>query len=153
MKRSLGFILLALLITLCEVGHTKETGNLGAGVIIGNPTGPTVKYWLSEKTAWDVAIGFQEEISVHGDLLFQAWDVFPQPQVGKIGGYLVLGAKYQEKKKNDLFGIRVVGGLNYWTHKYPIEIFLELVPVFELSPKTDTDIDAGVGLRYYFKLN
>lgn len=150
MKKLTKPILFFILVNIGNISFAQESGELGVGVILGNPTGPTIKYWLSEKTAWDLAIGFQEDISVHGDILFQSWEVFPQPQKGKIGGYLGVGAKVQEKKKDVLFGIRAVAGINYWTSKYPIEIFFELVPVFELSPNTDTDLEVGIGLRYYF---
>lgn len=149
-RKSTKYILLIILIGMVKISFAQESGQLGVGVILGNPTGPTVKYWLSEKTSWDLAIGFQNDISLHGDILFQSWDVFPQRKEGKMGGYLGVGAKVQEKKNDDLFGIRVVGGLNYWTSKYPIELFIELGPVFELSPDTDTDFDAGIGFRYYF---
>jgi len=147
-------ILITILSLLCvgRISYAEDSGNLGVGIILGDPTGPTAKYWLSEKVAFDIAVGFQEDVSVHGDILFQAWDLFPQPEQGKLGAYLGFGTKIQEKKKDNLFGIRVVGGLNYWTPKYPFEIFLELVPIFELSPDTGTGFDAGTGFRYYFHL-
>jgi len=146
-------VFLMVLIGLGQISMAYESGQLGVGIIIGNPTGPTVKYWMSDTTALDLAIGFQEDISVHGDILFHAWDFFPQPKRGKFGAYLGFGPKIQEKKKDDLFGIRAVAGVNYIATKYPFEIFFELVPVFELSPDTDTDLDAGVGVRYNFGLN
>ena len=62
-----------------------------------------------------------------------------------------VGAKYQQKKNDDLFGVRFVGGINYWTPEYPIELFIELVPILEVTPDTDFDWDTGVGFRYYFK--
>jgi hypothetical protein len=135
---------------LTALAQSNQQGKLGAGVIIGEPTGPTIKYWSSDKTAWDLVIGFQEDLSLHGDVLFHGWDVFPQPDAGRVGGYLGIGAKFQERKDDALFGIRFVGGVSYWTQNYPIEIIFELAPVFILSPETDSDIEGGIGLRYYF---
>ena len=144
------YILLIILIGMVKISFAQESGKLGVGGILGNPTGPTVKYWLSEKTSLDLTIGLKKDISLNGNILFQYWDVFPQPQEGRVGGYLGVGAKYQQKKNDDLFGIRGVGGINYWASQYPIELFIELAPVLELTPNVDTDIDAGIGIRYYF---
>ena len=47
-------------------------------------------------------------------------------------------------------GIRLAAGAAYELPKYHVEIFAELVPVFELSPDVELDLDGGIGIRYYF---
>ena len=128
----------------------KESGNLGAGVILGDPTGPTLKFWLHPNTAINVGLGFTKDSLVYGDLLFHGWNVFSKPQKGKLAGYLGLGFRFEEKKKDDNYGLRTVAGIAYWFENYPVEIFLELVPVFQITPDINTGFDSGFGLRYYF---
>ena len=128
----------------------KESGALGVGVVQGDPTGPTLKIWLHPSTAINVGLGFEKDLLVYGDLLFQGWNVFTQPQMGKIAGYLGLGFRFEEKKNDNNYGVRTVAGVAYWFENYPVEIFLELAPVFQISPENKTGFDSGIGLRYYF---
>ena len=48
------------------------------------------------------------------------------------------------------FGIRVPLGVTYLFEEAPFDVFFELVPVLDLSPDVDLDINVAVGLRYYF---
>jgi len=41
-------------------------------------------------------------------------------------------------------------GLEYVFPKLPIRIFVELVPVLDLTPDTELDLDGGAGIRYFF---
>ncbi|MEJ2613774.1 MAG: hypothetical protein P8Z35_02355, partial [Ignavibacteriaceae bacterium] len=52
---------------------------------------------------------------------------------------------------NGSFGIRGVFGIAWFPHSTPIDIFFELVPVFQLTSSTGLGIDAGIGIRYFFK--
>ncbi len=130
-------------------GWAQKAGDLGAGVILGNPTGGSAKYWLSGTQALDAGLGFSGDFAVHADYLWHAWDVLPKPRQGRLPAYLGLGGRV-EAGDDAQFGIRTVGGLAYWLPRHPIEIFLEVVPVFRLAPSTGVDLDAGIGLRYYF---
>ena len=60
-----------------------------------------------------------------------------------IGGRVVLA-------DNPSFGIRIPVGIDYLFADAPIDIFLELVPIMDLSPKTDFGIGGGIGIRYWF---
>jgi len=121
MKKILAISLL-LFVSVC-LGQAQEKGDLGAGVVLGDPTGLTGKYWLNGKTAIDAIIGFSGDFSIHADFLWHSWKVLPQPQQGKIAGYLGLGGKIQDKKKDTLLGIRTVAGAAYYFDKVPVEIF------------------------------
>jgi hypothetical protein len=55
------------------------------------------------------------------------------------------------RNENDaMFGIRVPVGITYLFDDYPLDLFFELVPVLDLSPDVDLDINAALGLRFYF---
>ncbi len=133
-----------------DITYAKKKGALGAGIILGTPIGPNVKYWLNSNAAIDFGLGFDKDFTVYSDFLWHDWTIFPQPSKGTLAGYLGLGIRYEEKSGDDEFGFRTVAGVDYWFASHPIEVFLEIAPVFQVTPDTDTDFDAGVGLRYYF---
>ena len=89
-------------------------------------------------------------MTVYGDYLWHGWDVIPQPSEGKAPVYLGLGAQVRTFHDAE-FGLRAVAGAAYWLPRRPVEIFLEVVPVFRLTPGTSVGMGAGLGLRYYFK--
>ena len=47
-------------------------------------------------------------------------------------------------------GIRGVIGVNYLFSDIPLDAFLELVPVFDVTPGTGFGFNGGIGLRYFF---
>ena len=132
--------------------RAQQTGDAGAGVILGNPTGGTAKLWLSGSQALDAGVGFSSDLALYGDYLWHSWTVLPPPSEGKLPVYLGLGAQLRTLSPNE-FGLRAVGGVAYWLPRDPVEIFLEIVPVLRLSPGNSVGLDAGVGLRYYFRRN
>ena len=130
--------------------YAQDKGAFGAGIILGSPLGPTVKYWVNPNTAIDLGLGFEDDFTIYSDILWHEWKLFPQPSKGKLAGYLGLGLRYQDKKRDNEFGFRTVAGAAYWIANAPIETFVEIAPVFQVAPDIDTDFDAGIGLRYYF---
>jgi hypothetical protein len=130
--------------------HAQKAGDAGAGVILGAPTAVTGKLWLDGTRAVDIGLGWHSELTVYGDYLWHGWDILPQPEKGKMPVYLGLGGQVRTYHDAE-FGIRAVAGIAYWLPNDPIELFLEIVPVFRLTPGTSVGMDAGVGLRYYFK--
>ncbi len=135
-------------------GWAVGPGDLGVGVVLGDPTGPTLKYWTERNQAIDLGLGFQDDFIVYADYLWHGWNVFPQPERGIFGGYVGFGPRFEDRDhKDNKFGIRTVAGIDYWFEPYPFEAFFEVVPVFQLSPDTDTELDAGIGIRYYFTMS
>ena len=47
--------------------------------------------------------------------------------------------------------MRVPFGIAYLAATVPLEFFLEIVPVLDLVPDTDVDIEGAIGFRYYFR--
>jgi hypothetical protein len=129
----------------------QKAGEFGAGVVLGSPTGITGKYWLNGSRALDAGLGFDSNVLIYGDYLWHSFQVLPQPAEGKMPLYLGLGLQLGDTRhdNNDL-SLRAVGGISYWLPRNPIEIFFELVPVFHFSQNGGSDLNAGLGLRYYF---
>ncbi|MEW6602434.1 MAG: hypothetical protein AB1499_15790 [Nitrospirota bacterium] len=130
--------------------YAHDKGAFGAGVVLGDPVGPTLKYWIDSNAAIDVGLGFDNDMIFYSDFLWHEWKLFPQPQKGKLAGYFGAGVRFQDKDEDDEFGFRAVAGASYWIASTPIELYLEIAPVFQVSPDTDVDLNAGIGLRYYF---
>lgn len=129
----------------------QETGAFGAGVVLGAPTGVTAKYWFEGSRAVDFGLGLNDNVTLYGDYLWHSWKVFPQPSEGKIPAYLGLGAQVGNSSSHNYSGLRAVAGAAYWLPRNPLEIFIEIIPVFHFSRNEGTHLNAALGLRYYFK--
>lgn len=154
MKKSL-LLISFLILFLCGqatlyAAQNNRPGRFGLGLILGSPTGISAKYWLDKTHALDAALGFGD-MSIHADYLWHRWDMLPQPQSGKLATYWGLGAEVKDKRKDTEFGVRAVGGIAYNFPRHPVDVFLEVVPVLELSPNAGIGVGAGLGVRYYFK--
>ena len=129
----------------------QKAGDIGAGVILGDPTGATAKFWLNDSRALDAGMGFSTDLTLYGDYLWHSWKVLPQPSEGRLPAYLGLGAQIGDSSHRDSnLGLRAVAGIAYWLPRNPVEIFLDIVPVFHLSHGEGADINVSIGLRYYF---
>ena len=53
------------------------------------------------------------------------------------------------RNSDDKIGIRIPVGLSYLFANSPLEFFVEVVPLLDLSPDTELDFNGGLGLRYY----
>jgi hypothetical protein len=124
---------------------------LGLGIIVGEPTGLSAKIWTTESTALDAAMAWSFVgngfLRLHSDLLFHRHLI--EVDRGKLPVYFGGGAKLGFTSNLEL-GIRIPLGVAYQFESAPFEAFLELVPVFNLLPKTSLGMDGGIGIRYYF---
>jgi hypothetical protein len=134
--------------------HAQRSG-LGAGVIVGEPTGFSIKGWLNETTAIDGALAWSFEgnssFHAHATYLWHNFSLFPVDR-GALPGYFGVGARYRSMDRgSDRLGIRVPFGLAYHFDNLPLEAFGEIAPILDFSPKTDLQLNAAIGLRYYFR--
>ncbi len=148
--RKIGLTLVCLLTFAASV-RAQQAGSTGAGVILGNPTGVTGKFWLDHTQALVAGLGVSTHLAVYGDYVWHIWDLLPQPTQGRLPVYVGLGGQVRTFHDAE-FGIRMVAGVAYWLPQNPVEIFVEAVPVIRLSPDTSVGLDGGLGLRYYFNL-
>jgi len=130
-------------------------GNLGAGFMLGSPTGLTMKYWLDRKSAIDGGIGwgFDDGFTAIMDYLWHDFSAFPikNPEInGKLAFVIGAGGRVQTDGDDNL-GARVPVGLTYLFPKSPFELFAEIVPVLVLVDHPEGELDGGIGFRYYFR--
>ena len=140
-------------------------GQLGIGIILGEPTGLSFAYRLSRKNFLSTALTWSvkdDEFRVYMDYYFRKWNLtkdefkevdFPvQIGIGLKGG--VSNEKENsfstEEKMEAAASLRFPFGMSGVWLNYPFEIFLEIAPGMKLIPEPEFDLDGGLGVRYFF---
>lgn len=152
MKKAL-FALTVLFVLTVFSNLQAQDRKFGLGVMLGAPTGFSGKYWVSEDNAFDfgVAYSFVEThnaLSIHADYLYHESRWFPQ--FDRLDFYYGYGVRIRSNKDETSLGARGVAGLALMLKEAPMDIFLEIAPVFKLIPSTALNLDAAIGVRYYF---
>ena len=137
-----------------KVSTSFEHGNFGIGVILGEPTGLSAKMWTSETTAFDLGVAWSfsgdGNFHIHGDYLFHRFGIFDVSK-GALPLYFGIGARMLFRDNaDDKIGIRFPIGIEYYFDDLPIAVFVEIVPILDLTPDSDFDINGGIGGRFYF---
>jgi hypothetical protein len=179
MKRPTAVALFCLAVTLVTLAaarpsHATEVGGarrLGLGFAIGEPTSLVGKYFLNSVNAIDFGLAFARlrrycaagppyrcerfgYVSVSADYLWQDnlaregfrldWHIGP-------GGRLSVSDAYYEYDDDVLIFARMPVGLDL-TFQRPefLEVFMEVAPALLIIPAVDLEIEAFVGVRFYF---
>jgi hypothetical protein len=156
-------IILAVLTGLISASGFAQD-QLGIGLIVGEPTGLSVKYWLDEEHAVDAAAGWSfwggDGFQLHADYLWHNFDL-----LGSAAGcdmlpvYYGVGARLKlrdndcrhDDNGDTAFGIRVPVGISYLFDGAPFDVFAEIVPILDFTPDVDLHLNIAVGLRFYVK--
>lgn len=143
-----------------------KIGSFGFGLILGEPTGITLKGDAGGSNAWDLAVGSSwfGNLRIHGDYLWNV-DAFGSRKaglyfglgaalgIGRGNGVFIKGEKgkwyYYDDKDAFALGVRGVAGINGMPFKAPVELFLEVAPLIGLTPVTGLGTDVALGIRYY----
>lgn len=146
------FIIISILSAF--TGIAKAQGNFGLGIIVGEPTGISIKAKLSGSSAIDAALGWSfakySSMHIHADYLNTIAKLGSQvPLYIGIGGRLK--ANNGDRKEDSHLGVRVPFGIDYTPPSTPVELFFEVVPIMDLTPTTDFTWNAAAGVRYYFQ--
>jgi len=151
-KRRFFYVVLLQLFMVLPVA--AQSGAFGIGVMLGSPTGISAKKWLSRRTAFDAgAAWFLEDdplLHLHADYLFHRSDLDGLVE-GRSYAYYGIGGRIKLENEDPLFGVRIPFGVTYLFPDAPFDAFFELVPVFDLIPRTQIDLNASIGVRFYFK--
>jgi hypothetical protein len=150
------------LIAASAPAAAQDDRDFGMGLIIGDPTGLTVKGFLSPETAIDGALGFAfldgDDLSVHADFLWQ----FPikQWENAALDLYLgvgpVLGFHNHDGGPNHRdddrirIGARAPFGLAVMFRPARFDVFVEVAAKLWLVDRVHFNLDAAIGGRYWF---
>ena len=130
----------------------------GAGIILGEPTGISLKYWLTDMLAIDGAAGASynndhdndADFYLHGDLLWHDFDLLKVPR-GRLPVYFGVGAlaRFRDDEDNQV-GVRIPVGLSYMFDNLPLDVFVEIGPAIDLAPDVRGEVTGGIGVRFWF---
>jgi hypothetical protein len=151
LKGTLAFLLIVILFCPAVLA---EGGPFGIGIILGEPTGICGKMHLNKSNAVDGAVAWSlrddNDLHLHGDYLYHnySWII---PDTGELPVYFGIGGRIKLREKHDdEIGIRFPVGLDYIFEEAPFDVFVEVVPIMNLAPETEFDINAAVGGRFFF---
>lgn len=129
----------------------EERGSLGLGILLGEPTGISVKSWNSSRSAFDIGAAWSlagregEALHLHTDFLLHKW--FSDTQ--NLAFYYGIGGR-TIFADDATVGVRIPFGLNYVFSNAPFDMFVEAAPILDLTPEVELAGNGAVGIRYYF---
>ncbi len=133
-----------------------DTSPFGLGIMLGEPTGISLKHWLTGSTAIDggMAWSFADEtkLHLHGDWIMHNFTVLTDElgiDSGSLPLYYGIGGrlKFDDDTKA---GIRFVLGVSYIFETAPFDLFFEVAPIMDLAPETELAGNVSVGARFWF---
>ena len=149
-KPTLIIVSILLLLTATAKAQNKE---FGIGIILGEPTGISVKKWLGDHYAIDGAVAWSfggvNSFHLHADYLYHNFKLF-DVESGQLPLYIGVGFRFKAEPEAT-FGVRIPVGICYIFEKAPLDIFLELGPVLNLAPDMEFWFTGSIGARFYFR--
>lgn len=145
------FLLMVAISSLTQLAHAQR--EFGVGIILGEPSGISVKQWISRTAAIDGGFAWSftndTKIQVHSDYLKHRVYLFESDDFdSRIPVYYGLGARVI-LGDDPTIGVRFPVGVGKTFSEHPIELFLEIVPILDIAPSSDFDLNAAIGARYY----
>jgi len=146
MKKIITLFVTSAILALSSGGLKAQSTELG--VIIGEPTGVSAKFWTSGRTAADLGVawslGGSGNMHLHSNYLWHFW-----MQSGT-AFYLGLGGRLLFKDDME-FAARIPLGLQLNLDRR-LALFFELAPTLPIIPETGSgfDINGGAGVRLRF---
>ena len=153
MKRTYLFLVIVSLFIISNLNFAQQKG-FGLGVVLGEPTGISAKFWLTPGTALDLGLGysFTSEKSVfdfYADYVFHNSDMIHSAENFVV--YYGPGARLKIKEDTDTrLGVRGVIGILWIPRGTSFDLFVEVAPILEIIPATKFDFSGGIGGRYFF---
>ena len=150
--RPVGILCFVLLLGACQAA---TSGGTGLGLVVGEPTGLSLKTWTGGGNAVDAAAGWSlsgnKWLYAHVDYLHHRYDLhIPDldegvPYYYGVGGRVLLRDGHDSK-----LGVRIPLGLDYVFADGRFDVFIEVAPIINLVPDTEFDLSGGLGVRYWF---
>jgi len=150
LRGSVVFIMTVLLFS----GAATAEEQFGLGVTVGVPTGVNGKYFLDKYNALDAGFGWSvdsdHDFHIYADYLYHIYSLINSGS-GETPIYLGVGTRavFRDHKDNKA-GFRFSLGVQHLFKSAPFDVFAEIVPIFNVSPDTEFDLEGVVGARFYF---
>lgn len=144
---------IALLFLFSSFSAFALDNKLGAGMMIGNPTGVNAKYWLDENKAVDAGLGLsfgrKTEMSLHSDFLLHSKGALFYNDVHPLDLYYGIGARIEFSEGLEM-GARLPVGLTHFIEERNADVFAEVAPIIDIISKIGVEFHFAFGARYYF---
>ena len=163
------YAILAIIILLISAPESQSFSprgkDFGLGIMLGEPTGLTMKIWTQNDEAFAFSLGnsYLGQLRIGMDYLwhFNAFNsnivnLYAGPGlavgIGENGGWWYNHKNRTWYKEEDDIGLGVRGviGINVVPRNSPIEIFCEIGLMIGFLPGTYTNMEGAIGIRYYF---
>ncbi len=143
-----------LLLSLLSFEVLAARGDLGLGIMLGNPTGINGKYWLDDDKAIDAGFGLSlgrgSDVSMHSDYLWHKRDAFYFNDVHPLDLYYGVGGRMEFEHDIEI-GLRAPVGLAYRVEEKGADMFAEVAPVLDFVTRTGLELHLVFGARFYFR--
>jgi hypothetical protein len=163
MKALIYLILILLFLTSNQnsFAQSPQGKNFGFGIMLGDPTGGTAKFWTSRQNAFTLSLGKSyfgsPRIGVDYLWHFNSLNTNTANLYAGVGGAIGFGEgkgfwykdKYFRTKDEAGVGARGSFGVNFIPRETPLELFFELGVLMSFTPDFDTGADAALGIRFY----
>jgi hypothetical protein len=149
----LAALVLSLVFLVPRLGWAQDSG-FGLGIIVGDPNGLSLKAYIGPTVAIDGAVGLGlitgNHLAAHLDFLWE-WRVTSWERAN-LAFYIGVGPKLGIFSDPDVLrvGARVPLGLTFQFTRVPLDLFFEAAPGLWFVDDVDFDLDAAVGLRFWF---
>lgn len=156
----LNYLVITSIVLLIGVSESSaQQRRFGLGVVIGEPTGISMKLWRSSTRAITAGLGWsisqnqndvqKSRFNLHVDLVRHSFNAISSPE--RIPVYYGLGAGLAGGSDSEgSLALRTVLGIAWQPAQTPIDVFLEVAPSLEVVPTTTFYLNAGLGMRYFF---
>ena len=164
---ALAVALVALTSPAAEASQVGAGRDFGLGVTLGAPSGLSMKIFMANQHALDIAVGVGyyggASFDTHVDYHFYTkpltrTSAFDLPLYIGVGGrfnfWFEDGNRHywggKTKSGRVGVGVRVPIGIAFHFNKVPVDLFLEIVPGLGVIPGVGFHLDGAIGARYFF---
>jgi hypothetical protein len=152
MKKSYILSVIVAVFIISNLNFAQQKG-FGLGVVLGEPTGISAKYWLTSGTALDFGLGYSFTSSkslfdFYADYVFHSSDMINSTENFVV--YYGPGARLKIRESSSKLGVRGVIGILWLPGGTNFDLFVEVAPILDIIPATKFDIAGGIGGRYFF---
>lgn len=145
--------------------QSPQGKSLGVGVMLGDPTGATLKLWDGRDVAYNIYVGnsFFGDVTIGADYM-KHFNAFNSRVVNlHLAGGVVVGTGtggnwYREGKKGDWYyreggsagvGLRGMLGINFVPNNTPLELTAEFGPFLGITPSSGFGYISDFSIRLY----